>query len=249
MSVFATVHLWAFPWRDYVVSTHQVGSDPGFPEGPNGKVGYEGGRFGLKALGSAFNPWDFAKATGRGMRWLFVGRKTRNEGLGLPGALEGEHGPGPQSWEPGRTEYNPGAYGSAGSMGGTMSPTKLMQKAGRHSSYQRLDDDGDAQELVTHAQPNPSGNPDNLVVASPAPHAISKDDEYGVSGDPNAPPAYAPTAPRPAGHAYGASGDERYGSTGRPQAQGIGYLAPDGSQDQWATQSSRQRPGPGDYVV
>lgn len=36
------------------------------------------GRFlGYKALFDACNPWDLVKATARGFRWLFVGRKSR----------------------------------------------------------------------------------------------------------------------------------------------------------------------------
>lgn len=38
---------------------------------------YHGGKMGFKALVDAMNPWDLVKATARGLRWLFVGRKKR----------------------------------------------------------------------------------------------------------------------------------------------------------------------------
>ena len=40
--------------------------------GPN-----QGGFLGVKALFDAMNPWDLVKGFARGMRWLFVGRKSR----------------------------------------------------------------------------------------------------------------------------------------------------------------------------
>jgi hypothetical protein len=60
MSLFAILHFWGFPWRPYV-----------------GSQKYYGGSFGLRAILDAANPWDLVKATARGFRWLFVGRKSR----------------------------------------------------------------------------------------------------------------------------------------------------------------------------
>ncbi|OKL57467.1 hypothetical protein UA08_06929 [Talaromyces atroroseus] len=60
MSLFAILHFWGFPWRPY------VGSQKNY-----------GGSFGWRAILDAANPWDLVKATARGFRWLFVGRKSR----------------------------------------------------------------------------------------------------------------------------------------------------------------------------
>ncbi|TKA57579.1 hypothetical protein B0A49_10122, partial [Cryomyces minteri] len=76
MAIFAVMHLFAFPWKEYDLSrsahfdphTHNVsGSGPG-------KLQYRGF---ARALLDAFNPWDIVKASARGARWLVVGRKHR----------------------------------------------------------------------------------------------------------------------------------------------------------------------------
>lgn len=70
MSLFAVLHLFAFPWTPYSrnAKTLQEGKDIG-PK--------QGGFLGLKAIADAMNPWDLVKAFARGMRWIFVGRKHR----------------------------------------------------------------------------------------------------------------------------------------------------------------------------
>jgi hypothetical protein len=45
---------------------------------------YHGGRFGMKAMLNALNPWDIIKQTGRGFRWGFVGVRKRNQDINLP---------------------------------------------------------------------------------------------------------------------------------------------------------------------
>lgn len=74
MAIFAVLHLWAFSWKPYVIPS-QGGEVTDFYG--NGKVTYEGGPFGLKALGDAMSPVDLAKAVGRSARWLVVGRRHR----------------------------------------------------------------------------------------------------------------------------------------------------------------------------
>lgn len=66
MSIFATVHIWAFSWKPYDIKKNPV---PG--------ATYQGGTLGLKALLDAFNLWDVVKAAARSFRWLFHGRKFR----------------------------------------------------------------------------------------------------------------------------------------------------------------------------
>lgn len=75
MALFSILHLWAFSWRPYAIANEGVGEVTDFYG--NGKVSYEGGRWGFKALVDAMNPFDLLKAIGRGARWLAVGHKHR----------------------------------------------------------------------------------------------------------------------------------------------------------------------------
>lgn len=68
MSIFSIMHIFAFPWRPYVIDKYTA------PE-----VVYKGGFLGYKAIFDCFNPWDIIKASARGFRWLFVGARKRHE--------------------------------------------------------------------------------------------------------------------------------------------------------------------------
>lgn len=68
MFLFAILHFWGFPWNPYKLS-EEVRKEGGQQ--------YYGGFMGYKAFIDAANPWDLMKATARGFRWLFVGRKNR----------------------------------------------------------------------------------------------------------------------------------------------------------------------------
>ena len=84
MSFFAVLHLFAFPWQEYTLR-HQNAAFKAEPYAPDplssnqqgAEHTYHGGRFGLIAIAEAFNPWDIVKASARGFRWLFVGRRKR----------------------------------------------------------------------------------------------------------------------------------------------------------------------------
>jgi len=85
MAFFSVLHIWAFPWKPYTIDNQESTGDPAVYKG---EVVYQGGPMGLKAFLDAFNPWDMLKATGRGFRWLFVGRKKRlmdTSYMGQPG--------------------------------------------------------------------------------------------------------------------------------------------------------------------
>jgi Organic solute transporter Ostalpha len=77
MAIFAILHLFAFPWKPYKKGSE--GSEyPLSPTGSLNKPGMnQGGFLGIKALMDAMNPWDLVKGFARGMRWLFVGVKKR----------------------------------------------------------------------------------------------------------------------------------------------------------------------------
>lgn len=77
MAIFAILHLFAFPWTPYRKGS-QASEYPLSPTGSLNKPGMnQGGFLGHKAFIDAMNPWDLVKAFARGMRWLFVGVKHR----------------------------------------------------------------------------------------------------------------------------------------------------------------------------
>lgn len=78
MAIFATMHIFAFPWKPYSLKHNDPLTMQGAGFSGDG-TRYKGGPFGVKALGDAFNPWDIIKASARGFRWLFVGFRHRTE--------------------------------------------------------------------------------------------------------------------------------------------------------------------------
>lgn len=84
MVIFAVMHLFAYGWKPYRLASPES-TDPSnpFADGDYNsaapKEHYHGGVLGLRAFLDAFNPWDIIKAIGRGFRWLFVGRRFREQ--------------------------------------------------------------------------------------------------------------------------------------------------------------------------
>ncbi|KAK3633138.1 hypothetical protein LTR56_015914 [Elasticomyces elasticus] len=77
MAIFAVMHLFAFPWKEYTLPNHGKDMGPNLGGLDGRPARYQGGFMGIKAMGDAFNPWDIVKASARGFRWLFVGYKKR----------------------------------------------------------------------------------------------------------------------------------------------------------------------------
>ncbi|KAK5137860.1 hypothetical protein LTR08_006629 [Meristemomyces frigidus] len=77
MSIFAVMHLFAFPWKMYRISPDPLTMHGAGYSG--GQAKYKGGPLGIKAMADAFNPWDIIKASARGFRWLFVGYRHRTD--------------------------------------------------------------------------------------------------------------------------------------------------------------------------
>lgn len=86
MTAFAILHLWAYPYAPYVPGAKTVY----YPLPDESKANMlprqesvhqppSGGILGVMAFVDAMNPWDFVKAFGRGMRWLFCGVKRRHQ--------------------------------------------------------------------------------------------------------------------------------------------------------------------------
>ncbi|KAI9744981.1 MAG: hypothetical protein M1835_002654 [Candelina submexicana] len=158
MALFALLHVFAFSWKPYSLSRHSDGVDVTTgPDFGDGKLGYLGGPLGVYALLDAFNPWDFVKATGRGFKWLFIGRRRRHEDLsyrpnGSEFGLEptrnsaGAHGK-PINVNP---AYNGVQYSPSPSSG-----TAPSGKTGSGGRYHPLNGEEDADHLIAHAQPEP----------------------------------------------------------------------------------------------
>lgn len=84
MAAFAVLHLWAFPYSPYTAGAPRTfypvpDADKGSPSIENARSAPSGGFMGMLAIFDALNLWDFIKAFGRGMRWLFCGVKRRKE--------------------------------------------------------------------------------------------------------------------------------------------------------------------------
>ncbi|RDW77786.1 hypothetical protein BP6252_05839 [Coleophoma cylindrospora] len=82
MALFSFLHIFAFPWSPYANNA----APTKYPMSPTSEspsanmIGpKQGGFLGLKAFVDALNPWDMVKAFARGMRWLFVGVKHREQ--------------------------------------------------------------------------------------------------------------------------------------------------------------------------
>lgn len=89
MMLFAVLHLFAFPWQPYRTSGVRI--DPGLKEvGQN-----QGGFMGINAFIDAMNPWDLVKAFARGTRWIFVGRKNRQNDISYKAGLNDVNLDGP----------------------------------------------------------------------------------------------------------------------------------------------------------
>jgi hypothetical protein len=81
MAIFAFLHLFAFPWKPYSLNAPPTNyprlSSVSGQTAKNIHGEKQGGFLGWKAFVDAMNPWDLVKAFARSMRWLFVGRRSR----------------------------------------------------------------------------------------------------------------------------------------------------------------------------
>jgi hypothetical protein len=70
LAFVSILHFWAFPQARYDIRNN-----------PDPNASYDGNFLGWKAFFDALNPWDIAKAIGRGLRWTFVGRRHREQDI------------------------------------------------------------------------------------------------------------------------------------------------------------------------
>lgn len=167
MALFAILHLWAFPYAPYRTGAPRTyypspDADKSHPTVENRREAPAGGFMGLMALVDALNIWDFFKAFGRGMRWLFCGVKRRKEdisyqlnhhdGVDMDHLPEGKGGDGsyesmgphgvPTAVPTGYDEYRP-------QMMGYGRDTRLAHGNGVSAT------DEESAGLMGYAQPNP----------------------------------------------------------------------------------------------
>ena len=168
MAIFSVLHLYAYPWKVYDIRTSSIvvaESGPGYL--PDPKTAYKGGFGGHRAYFDALNMWDLVKGVARGVRWIFVGRKTRELDVSYKGQVND-------------TALQP-ARRSAGSSYHGRNP----------ASYQRLDEDMDEPQWSQQQQKQALGKP--MPVAQSQETGIMQNRRYEQSPyRPQQPPQAAP---------------------------------------------------------
>jgi len=146
MACFAILHIFAYPWKIYVTgsegSKYASSLDPANPDfndvGPN-----QGGFLGTRAIMDAMNPWDLVKAFGRGIRWVFVGRRHREDDI---------------SYKLNSTDITPQAT-RIDEDSSYKGPINLpIAEQFRRSKFGIPGDQEEGAGLIAHAQPNPYQN-------------------------------------------------------------------------------------------
>lgn len=188
MAIFAILHLWAFPYRPYTsrgaVPTKYPSDSPlSLHDNTNTLGPNRGGPLGVLALIDAMNPWDMVKGFARGMRWLVVGRKHREldpsyttnpnaNDMALSAANDTAYKPAEHL--PIADEFRRSRFGMPLSSGGAVRP------------------DGEAANLLAHAQPNPI-NPSPGYYNQPSynspPSNYNQTSNYDQGSNYNSPPS------------------------------------------------------------
>lgn len=219
MAFFAVLHLWAFPYAPYVPGARIVyypspddrKGSPG-PQEESVHLPPSGGFLGILAFLDAMNPWDFVKAFGRGMRWLFCGAKRREDDPSYRNSrmstLDLDNVAKPNSPRlrntrstehlPIADEFRRSRFGISGMGTGMKQVSRVDEDAG----------------LIAHAQPSPTGSvacrgmlsplitspyPGRGMVSSPLASQYPESAPYGAPspyGD-----ASSPMTPSPYGNA------------------------------------------------
>jgi hypothetical protein len=193
MALFAILHLWAFPYAPYKVDAPRAfypspdaNKDSSSVE--NERQAPSGGSMGMLAIFDALNLWDFIKAFGRGMRWLFCGVKRRKEDvsyrLGQSDGLDMDHLP---------DKDNGGSYdhmraGAAAPGTGHDDYESGVQNFGRPSAHPaqyhsaRVAGGEERAGLMDNAQPNPEtrayGASPPRPRRQPSPYEVQHDSPY-----------------------------------------------------------------------
>lgn len=188
MFFFSLLHIVAFPWAPYDIR-----------KSPDPNAHYEGGTLGWRAFLDAFNPWDIIKASARGFRWLFVGRRNREDDSSYA-----------ESTKMKNFEQERRAQASAG---GPAVPDSGFDggkdaRDGRPIYGRKGSDLEDHAGLLSNAQDIPTINvraPSPFRDASPDSRLTREESPYGAAPSYGAPPYPRESVQRPYGPSAGAS--------------------------------------------
>lgn len=148
MAIFAILHIFAFTYRPYRQgAVTDYANSPGLKNEPGPKLG---GFLGVKALADAMNPWDLAKGFARGMRWLFVGRKHRENDASYKANtfIDGND----MAMEP---QSSPPSGFKRGADDLPIAEEFRRSKFGLPGLGSKIDERDEGAGLIAHAQPNP----------------------------------------------------------------------------------------------
>ena len=163
MALFSILHLWAFPYAPYrpgASTAFYPVPDPTKATSPveNAHQPPSGGFMGFRAILDALNIWDFVKAFGRGIRWIFCGVRRRKEDtsymVGRGNSLNMGNLP--------RNKHAPSSYESMrpGSDGMDSEYTNVNQAYyGREQDPATVTGEESAR-LISHAAPSPNEESD-----------------------------------------------------------------------------------------
>lgn len=232
MMIFAFLHLFAFPYSPYSNGAPPAKypiSTPSIDSGMEGPGPKQGGFLGIKAFVDAMNPWDLVKAFARGMKWLFVGRRTRENDSSYKNAafnFGNSENDGVTLGEAGGAN---GAYKSDTAYNGAMGLPIADQFRRSNFGMPQSAQDEEGAGLIAHAQPNPL-NPGSSNYAQPG-----RIYDYGQQAN----PPYPDSSNQHYGGQDIGAGAGRYG----PGQNNTGYAAPYGRAPERST-AYNQGPGP-----
>jgi hypothetical protein len=154
MAIFSVLHLFAFPYKPYTQGLVH-GSYPLSPTSSGPKMNElgpkQGGFLGVKALADAMNPWDLIKGFARGMRWLFVGRKNRENDASYKVSSFDINNPGNEN----DMTLGPTGLANTGYKGQGGLPIANEFRRSNFGMPNKTPADEERAGLVAHAQPNP----------------------------------------------------------------------------------------------
>lgn len=215
MAAFALLHIWAFPYKPYTRhgATARYYPSPDLHKGGNTAVANElesrqGGFMGFAAIFDALNIWDFIKAFGRGVRWLFCGVRRRKEDISYRRQdahdmdnLD-EHKTGSSSYD----AYRPGAMTEERPVGS--SPYQSENPYGRPPARPPRDGDvgvaisgEESAGLMQHARPmagdSRNNSPPRTQVHEPYLQSYETDPRHHASRPQEHPYTQRPSQPSP----------------------------------------------------
>lgn len=232
MAIFSLLHIWAFPYKPYRTDAPRVfypspDITKGSPTRESVRLPYSGGFLGFAALFDALNIWDFVKAFGRGIRWLFCGVRHRKEDISYQQAHEMERPDKPDGgsgkygsydgMQPnaGMDEQSSTAYGGAGAANTYQGSNPYSPPRPPRNGASVAVPGEESAGLMAYAQPNPQHDQRRYDDSRSHSPAVAMPQEPPYDAAPNR-PAYMPQEPQGQRHDY-----EPYHAQQGGQEQGV----------------------------